>query len=552
MIKLLDCTLRDGGYYNYWDFSDKLIHDYLQAMVALEMDFVEIGFRSLKNIGFKGGCAFSTDNYISSLDIPIELKDKIGVMINGSELLPKISQTDGLVSAQAIAEHQKKVLSALFSVKEKSPVTLVRIACHLHEFEHCLPVANWLSKQGYLVGFNLMQIAGRPEQEISNLAALASNYPIDVLYFADSMGSLTPEQTSKIIGAFKQNWGGALGIHTHDNMGQALANSLQAVNDGVSWVDCTVTGMGRGPGNVQTEYLVIALESFRPIKINFTQLFQLIREHFKPMQAQYGWGTNPYYYLAGKFGIHPSYIQEMLSDNRYSDEDLISVIEHLKAKGAEKFTLGTLESARHFYSGDPKGTWQPSLAMEGKDVLIIGAGPGVIKYRKVIEEYIKQCNPYVIALNTQNNIDGSLIDIRAACHPVRLLADCHEYLNLPQPLVTPASMLPKDIQIELKDKVLLDFGITIQAGDFKIGNTFCTLPSLLVFAYAIAIATSGKAKKIHLAGFDGYDADDPRRKEVDKIMNIYKQIPTNIPIESIVPTRYEIPEKSIYALDQAL
>lgn len=206
----LDCTLRDGGYYNDWDFAPGLVADYLQAMAALQVDFVEIGLRSLKNDGFKGGCAFSTDSFLNGLPIPQELRDKIGVMINGSELTSK--QSPGLVAT----------LEKLFTPKPQSPVTLVRIACHVHEFETCLPAASWLKAQGYLVGFNLMQVADRSPEEITQLAKKASNYPIDALYFADSMGSLSPNEVTQITQAFRAGWQGALGIHTHDNMGKRL------------------------------------------------------------------------------------------------------------------------------------------------------------------------------------------------------------------------------------------------------------------------------------------------------------------------------------------
>ncbi|MBD3768270.1 MAG: aldolase catalytic domain-containing protein, partial [Gammaproteobacteria bacterium] len=325
---LLDCTLRDGGYYNDWDFEPELVQDYLLAMDALHIDFVEIGFRSLKNDGFKGGCAYSTDAFLNSLAIPPGLVNKIGVMINGSEIASPITQTANL--------------EKLFNPKAKSPVSLVRIACHVHEFINCLPAATWLKQQGYLVGFNLMQVADRTPAEITQLTQAASDYPIDALYFADSMGSLNPQQVTDIIHAFQQGWKGALGIHTHDNLGQAIANSLQAIKSGVTWVDSTVTGMGRGPGNAQTEYLILALADYRQTQGNPTKLFELIRKHFKPMQNHYGWGTNPFYYLAGQYGIHPSYIQEMLQDSRYSEEDILAVIEHLKIEGGKKFSLDTL------------------------------------------------------------------------------------------------------------------------------------------------------------------------------------------------------------------
>lgn len=529
----IDCTLRDGGYYNDWDFKPKLVQDYFLAMESLQIDYVEIGLRSLKNDGFKGGCAFSTDAFINSLAIPAGLAGKIGVMINGSEI--------------ANSDTQTTCLERLFNTKSESPVTLVRIACHVHEFISCLPAAIWLKAQGYMVGFNLMQVADRSFDEITELAKQASQYPIDVLYFADSMGSLSPQQTSQIVKAFQKGFSGALGIHTHDNMGQAIANTTQAIEDGVTWVDSTVTGMGRGPGNAQTEYLAIAIEDLRSNKGNPTKLFELIRKHFKPMQDHYGWGTNPYYYLAGKYGIHPSYIQEMMQDARYSDEDILAVIDHLKVEGGKKFSLNTLESARDFYSGEPRGFWNPAETIQGRDVLIIGTGPGVKAHRAAIESYIQAQKPYVIALNTQQNIAQNLINVRAACHPVRLLADCQEHLNLPQPLIIPASMLPEDVQQELKTKELLDFGIGINAEGFEFNQNYCALPTSLVVAYVLAIATSGKAKRILLVGFDGYSGDDPRTKEMEKLIKLYKNAKQSINMISLTPTRYEITTQSIYA-----
>ena len=531
-IKFLDCTLRDGGYYNNWDFEPELVKDYLLAMDALQFDFVEIGFRSIKNNGFKGGCAYSTDAFINSLGMPAGLVDKIGVMINGSEISNPQTQT--------------ACLEQLFKPKAESPVTLVRIACHVHEFIDCIPAAAWLKQKGYLVGFNLMQVADRTPAEITQLAQAASGYPIDALYFADSMGSLSPQQVTEIIHSFQQGWEGELGIHTHDNMGQAIANSLQAIDSGVTWVDCTVTGMGRGPGNAQTEYLILALAKYQQPLSNPTKLFELIRKHFKPMQNSYGWGTNPFYYLAGQYGIHPTYIQEMLQDSRYSEEDVLAVINQLKIEGGKKFSPDTLEAARHFYSGEPRGTWEPQTLLKDKTVLILGTGPGVKKYQAEIQRFIEQSKPYVIALNTQSNIRQELIDARAACHPVRLLADCHEHLKLPQPLITPASMLPDDVRAELQNKELLDFGIAVTTKGFNFHKNYCELSTSAVIAYALAIASSGKAKQITLAGFDGYPNGDPRNEEMTELFKSYKESFNAVKLYSITPTNYQLPTKSIF------
>ncbi|WP_445357566.1 aldolase catalytic domain-containing protein [Microbulbifer sp. ANSA002] len=532
-MKFLDCTMRDGGYYNCWDFSRDLILNYIEAVEAAGVDIVELGLRTLKSKGFQGPCAFTTDDFIRSLDIPAGLG--VGVMVNGIELIGDFPQ--------------QEVLQHLFPVPaDQSPVGLVRIACHVHEFTEALPAVGWLKERGYQVGFNLMQVADRTQQEVKGLAREAAKYPLDVLYFADSMGSMNPDQVTQLIHWFRSEWNGEMGIHTHDNLGLALSNTLRALDEGVTWVDSTVTGMGRGPGNARTEELAIEISERGRKPSNMVPLMALLRKHFKPMQVHYGWGTNPYYYLAGKYGIHPTYIQEMLSDSRFDDEDVLAVIEHLRLKGGKKFSLNTLDAARHFFRGEPKGQWSPFEHFTGRDVLLLGTGPGVARHRQALERYISDQKPLVLALNTQNAIDAELIDLRVACHPLRLLADCGAHTQLPQPLITPYSMLPEDVQRLLADKEVLDFGINVQAGLFEFGDTHCTAPSSLVVAYALAVATSGNAKQVLMAGFDGFAADDPRNIEMEKLLVAYGDAEGAAPIKAVTPTRYNINVASVYAL----
>lgn len=532
-LTLLDCTLRDGGYYNNWDFDAELVRDYLLAMQALGMDYVELGFRSLDRRGFRGAYAYTTDSFLRTLDIPEGLR--IGVMVNASELL---RHADGWQDAAA----------QLFVSAGQSPVALVRLACHVHEFAEALPACDWLKAQGYRVGINLMQVADRQPQEIEALARQASGYGLDVLYFADSMGSLSPAQTSEVIAALRRGWQGAMGIHTHDNCSMALANTLQAIADDVLWLDSTVTGMGRGPGNVRTEYLFIELMARYGRSGNIAPLMNLIARYFQPMQQRHGWGTNPYYFLAGTYGIHPTYIQEMLSDSRYAEEDLLVAIEFLRQQGGKKYNPGTLESARHFFSGEPQGRWAPSSLIEGREVLLLASGPGVARHRQGLEDYIRRAHPVVIALNTQSQLASELIDVRAACHPFRLMADCQEHRRLPQPLIVPAHMLPESLKDALSGKELLDFGLSVQSGQFAFAEQHCILPTSLVVAYALAIAASGRATRVLLAGFDGYAADDPRALEVRGLLDAYQQLPQTPPLLAVTPSRYQVPSTSIYAL----
>ncbi|NLC22429.1 MAG: aldolase, partial [Halomonadaceae bacterium] len=152
------------------------------------------------------------------------------------------------------------------------------------------------------------------------------------------------------------------------------------------------------------------------------------------------------------------------------------------------------------------------------------------------------------ALNTQSAIDAELIDLRVACHPVRLLADCEAHTRLPQPLITPYSMLPSDVRDSLGEKQVLDFGLNVQADGFAFAETHCTAPTSLVVAYALAVATSGQASRVLMAGFDGFSADDPRNVEMENLLSIYTGTQGATPIQAITPTRYRIDISSVYAL----
>ena len=533
-FSLLDCTLRDGGYYNAWDFSPALINDYLLAMKAAQVDVAEVGFRFLKNQGFKGACAYATDDFLRSLEIPSGLM--LAVMVNGADLCSELGC--------------KGALEKLFPESvNASPVRLVRFACHFHELPTVLPAVEWLVKRGYRVGVNLMQIADRSLEELHELTRMVSDWPVEMLYFADSMGSMVPDDVARIVGVLREGWQGQIGIHTHDNMGLALANTLRAHREGVKWLDSTVTGMGRGPGNARTEELVIEAGQLREQRPNLVPLMALVGRYFGPMKAKYGWGTNPYYYLAGKYGIHPSYIQEMVADTRFEEVDILAVIEYLKQEGGKKFSSNTLDGARNFYRGEARGTWRPAELLAGSDVLILGSGPGVADHRSAIEAFANRANPVCIALNTQSSIDPSLIDLRIACHPVRLLADVEAHLELPQPLITPASMLPDRLREGLRNKKLLDFGLAIDIDRFEFHDTYCVSPTSFVLAYALAVAASGQVSRILMAGFDGYPAGDPRNDEVEKMLSIFASSGWEGAPISLTPTRYKgLSTRSVYAL----
>jgi len=531
-VNLLDCTLRDGGYYNSWNFSPDHIRSYLEAMISAGVGIVELGFRFAKNREFLGPCAFTTDEFIEQLNVPKSLT--VAVMLNGSDLLGD--------------EGMESTLTALFPVEAKnSPVDLVRIACHAHEFTKVLPACQWLSDRGYLVGFNLMQISNREKSEIEQLAKDASKWPIEVLYFADSLGSLTPQKTIKVVKWLRNYWSGPIGVHTHDNMGMALQNTLASIGAGATWVDSTVTGMGRGPGNASTELLAIEMEELTGKASNLVPMMSLIETVFQPMKNKYRWGSNPFYYLAGKHSIHPTYIQEMLVDARYDNEDILAVIDHLRYSDGNKYSRKALDAARNYYRSEIDGDWEAAGSFAEREVLILGPGPSAKRYCMAVEAFVQKHKPVVLALNTTTPISQDLINLRIACHPVRLIADSETHRKQPQPLIVPVSTLPESMLAGLAGKTLLNFGLIVEPNNFEFYSCRCVAPLPLVLAYALAVVTSGKSKRIFLAGFDGYDGLDPRNEELETLLEQFAASARVPQIISITPTTYrKIDVRSVF------
>ena len=186
--------------------------------------------------------------------------------------------------------------------------------------------------------------------------------------------------------------------------------------------------------------------------------------------------------------------------------------------------------------------------IKGREVLLLGSGNGAVRHHRALEQYIEQHHPFVMAINTQSTITCGLIDVRVACHPIRLLADCEVHSRLPQPLIVPTSLLTENVKQSLTGKTILDFGLTIEANTFAFHHSHCITPTSLVVAYALAIATSGEACRVLMAGFDGYDADDLRNREMHDLLDLYQSTPESIPLTAITPTSYALHKKSIYGL----
>lgn len=527
-VQILDCTLRDGGYYNDWDYPFDLVKRYVDAMAAARIDLVELGFRTLQSDEYLGATAYTTDAFIERLNPQDSLR--LAVMLNAKEIIA--------------AADQRTAIRSAFTRKSHSKVELVRIAANRNEVSQLGSAIEELHELGYSVALNLMQVSELPLETVEQFGRDARSYGVSYSYIADSFGALRPADVAPIMRALGSGFGSNIGCHLHDNMSYALANTMEAINAGAVIVDSTIQGMGRGPGNVRTEYLVMELARSGLSSARLGPLVNLVERDFGEMKRHYGWGSSLYYFQSANLSVHPTYVMELTKDDRYSPSEVVSALDRLNAKGATSFDVRRLTDAvqgepLNFPGGSDVHDW-----FTARDVLVIANGPEARSKREELEMFIRQHKPFVVGLNAHLPIDTTLVDVIAVCHPERAVLDSHALSEAECEVVAPRALLDS---IGISVKRLRDVGYRVASGEFTTERNGVVIPHPIVAGYVFAMLAAGEAKRVLLAGFDGYTATDPRHVMMQESLNMFRAKQPATPVVAITRSSYDVPQRSMFA-----
>ena len=288
-IKVIDATLRDGGLVNDFRFN---------ANLRSGVDYMEFGYRADKemfNVDDFGPCKFCDDEYLYSIVGENNTDLKIAIMADVGRCRYKTDIHD----------------------RSESPVDLIRVATYLHQIPTAVDMIEDAKKKGYEVSCNIMAISTARESDIKAALDILGKSPVDVFYIVDSFGSLYPEQIARmadLYGEFAAKYGKKLGIHAHDNQHLAFANTIEAVGDGVDWLDATYSAMGRGAGNCAMELLLGFLKN---PKYNVYPVLQFIEKHLKNLKASGAvWGYDLQYFMTGLLNQHPRMAIQFTKEGR--------------------------------------------------------------------------------------------------------------------------------------------------------------------------------------------------------------------------------------------
>ena len=286
-VRVVDATLRDGGLVNDFFFTDEFVRALYLTNSRAGVDYMEFGYKASKqlfDVEKFGKWKFCDDDAIRAV---------IGDKLDG----PKIA----VMADVGRCDYKEDIRPA-----DESPIDMIRVATYIDTIPEAVAVIEDAAKKGYEVTCNLMAVSKCQESDVKIALDILSKTPINAMYVVDSYGSLYPEEIRRIVCRYQEYMepqGKSLGIHAHNNQQCAFANTIEALSIGVSYLDGTVCGMGRGAGNCSLENLVGFLKN---PQYRLIPMLRFIEDYMLPLKASgVRWGYDIPYMLTGLTDQHP-------------------------------------------------------------------------------------------------------------------------------------------------------------------------------------------------------------------------------------------------------
>ena len=297
-IKVFDCTLRDGGLVNNFFFSDEFVRDLYQMNIKAGVDYMEFGYKADKEL----------------FDV-----DKFGKwkFCNDDDIRAIVGDNDSGLKISVMADVGRTDFRNDITDKANSPVDMIRVATYIHTIPTALEMVEYCHKKGYETTINIMAISKSNDSDLNDALEIIGRSCVDTIYLVDSYGSLYPEQMRRLAEKYLEygdKYDKKIGIHAHNNQQLAFANTIETLTMGVSYLDCTVSGMGRGAGNCSTELLLGFLKN---PKYHITPVLKFIENQIDKLKSDgVIWGYDIPYLLTGRMNQHPRDAIQFIADKR--------------------------------------------------------------------------------------------------------------------------------------------------------------------------------------------------------------------------------------------
>ncbi len=384
-LKLLDCTLRDGGYINNWNWGYKKARNIIKALVKANVDFVEVGF--LRNVeGYNPDVTVC--NHIEELN----------------RLLPE--ETGNTVfSGMAMRSN--------YDIKKLSPysgkgIEMIRITAHDYDIEEGMDFAKEVKEKGYKLSINPINIMGYSDEKILWILDRVNKIQPYQFSIVDTFGSMKHKDLDRIVSLVDNNLDRNIrvGLHLHENM--AISNMLaQSFIDKhlqrSTTVDGSLEGMGRIPGNLQIELIADYANEYAEGNYDIDYMMDAIQDYIDPLKGHSEWGYTPAYFLSARFNLHRNYAEHYLKKGDLTHRDINHILARFnpskKTAFDAKYADGLYEEYKNNIIDDKEAFSRLKEKLRGKKILVVAPGASLVGYKEKIESFIKKDNPVVISIN---------------------------------------------------------------------------------------------------------------------------------------------------------
>ena len=384
-ISLLDCTLRDGGYINDWDFGRHTIKDILKKLVEAEVDYAEVGF--LRN------CEYDPDKSLFN---------------NCAELAGILPENRGKTRFTAMALHNKYDVSKLEPYDGKT-IDAVRVTFHDYDIDEGLSFIRKVKEKGYKVFINPINIMGYSDSMILRLLDKVNELRPYAFSIVDTFGSMMKEDMLRIYSLIEHNLDKSIviGVHLHENLALSYSLAQDFINMKSSERECVIDasmlGMGRAPGNLCMELIMDYMNKKQEGSYNVNPILDGIDDHIARLKQIEPWGYNTAYALSAKYNLHRNYAEFLLDKGRLRAKQINQILGSIDAGKKTAFDADYIEKLYQDFQNneidDAALRTQLKDKWKGKEILILAPGASLLEAKEKINAFILEKNPVVISAN---------------------------------------------------------------------------------------------------------------------------------------------------------
>ena len=384
-IKLLDCTLRDGGYINDWNFGYHTIRNVIRQLVDSQVDYVEVGF--LRN------CAYDRNRTLYN---------------NCAEMLPVLPDKRGNTMFTAMALHNKYDIDKLEPYDGRT-IEAIRVTFHDYDIDEGLAFIGKAKEKGYKVFCNPINIMGYSDEQILELLHKVNRIQPYAFSIVDTFGSMMKSDLLRIYSLIEHNLDESvvIGLHLHENLALSYSLAQEFIDMKASGrrsvIDASMLGMGRVPGNLCMELIMDYMNRTQGSTYDVNPVLDGIDDYIIRLKEIEPWGYSTAYALSAKYNLHRNYAEFLLNKGRLRAKQinhiLASIEEHKKTAYDEAYIEELYQQFQNHEVDDLQLRQRLQQEWRGRPLLILAPGSSIVSQKDKIHAFMEEQKPIVVSAN---------------------------------------------------------------------------------------------------------------------------------------------------------